>query len=103
MRCTLALIIAPLVIFPGHGASAQMTQDCLITIHFDGTCEAAGLHVSCGEIGPKLRQAGIPADAHIRFNPDSPVRYDAVSATVQSVADAGFTNVKIGFITVPAR
>ena len=103
MRCALALIIAPLVVFLGDGASAQTLQDCLIMIHFDGTCEAAGLHVSCSEIGPKLRQAGVPADAHIRFSPDSGVRYDAVSATLQSVAAAGFTNAKIGFITVPAR
>lgn len=31
-----------------------------INVASDGTCEAAGLHVSCSEIGPKLREAGIP-------------------------------------------
>ena len=103
MRRAPALVIALFVGWLSDVVSAQTIQDCLITIHFDGSCEAAGLHVSCKEIGPKLRQAGVPADAHIRFSPDSGVRYDAVSATLQSVAGAGFTNMKIGFITAPAR
>lgn len=100
MRRVPALVIAPLVILLGDAALTQTQQACLIVIHFDGTCEAAGLRESCSEIGPKLRRAGIPADAHIRFSPDDGVRYETVSATLQSVKDAGFTHMKIGFITV---
>ena len=101
MRHALATLVTLYVaLLASAVVPAQTKQDCLITIHFDGTCEAAGLHVPCSEIGPKLRQAGVPADAHIRFGPDSRVSYEAVSATLQSVTRAGFTNMKIGFITV---
>ncbi len=65
----------------------------------DGTCQAAGLKVPWREIGPKLRAAVIPPDAHIRFTGGRDFRYQVISATIQSVIHAGFANAKIGFIT----
>ena len=103
MRQASALLFALFVALQGEAVLAQTKLDCLITINADGTCAAADLHVPCREIGPRLRQAGIPANASIRFSGDRTVNYDVVSATIESVSRAGFTNMKIGFITEPAR
>jgi len=103
MRRSAALVAALLVVLLVDEARGEPTQNCLIKIHLDGTCEAAGLHVPCSEIGPELRRAGVPADANIRFGQDRSVGYDVVSATIRSVARAGFTNMKIGFITERAH
>jgi len=102
MRHSLALMGSLIVVFLVTAAPAQPKQDCLITIHSDGTCDAAGLHVRCSVIGPRLRQAGISTDAHIRFHA-SGANYALVSATVQSVTRAGFTTMKVGFITEPVH
>ena len=98
MRRAPVLLVALLVALLADAVPAQTKQDCLITINSDGTCDAAGLHVPCSEIGPKLRQAGIPADVHIRLGLDRTVKYDVVSATIQSVMNAGFMNLKMGSI-----
>ena len=103
MRRPLPSLVALLVVLMAGTVPAQTKQDCLITINSDGTCDAAGLHVPCGVIGPHLRQAGIAADAHIRFGLVSTANYGVISATIQSVTRAGFTNLKIGFITEPAH
>jgi biopolymer transport protein ExbD len=103
MHRAFALPFAILIALQGDAAPAQGKYDCLITINADGTCAAAGLHVPCREIGPKLRQAGIPPNAVIRFTADKNVNYEAVSATQESLSRAGFTNMKVGFITESVR
>lgn len=104
MHRALAILLALLVATRPDVVLAQTIVDVLITMKSDGTCQATGLKVPCREIGPKLRAAGIPRDAHIRFTGGTDVRYDVISATIQSVMHAGFTNTKIGFITTePAR
>jgi biopolymer transport protein ExbD len=99
MRHAQALLAALLAALLIDAVPAQTKKDCLITINSDGTCDAAGLHVPCSEIGPKLRHAGISSDTDIRLNLDSSVPYDAVSATIQSVSRAGL-NVKLGHVNV---
>src|ERR1700761_2773118 len=99
MRRAPALVVTLLVGLLSDAVIAQTKQDCLITINTDGTCDAAGLHVLCRDIGPELRKAGIPADAPIRFGLDRTVDYGVVSVAIQSVTHAGFTNSKVGFIT----
>jgi len=79
------------------------TRGISINVASDGTCEAAGLHVFCSEIGPKLREAGIPLDSWITFRGAATVNFDEMKPTMASLARAGFKNMKIGFITEPAR
>jgi hypothetical protein len=103
MHRAFVLLFALFVALQGNAVLAQTKRDCVITINADGSCSAAGLHVPCREIGPKLRQAGIPTTASIRFSIDHTVSYDVVSATIESVSRAGF-KLKIGFInTQPVR
>jgi hypothetical protein len=101
MHRAFALLFALLIASQGDAVVAQATYDCVITINADGTCAAAGLHVPCREIGPKLRQAGIPANANIGFSiqkaVDQAAAYRAVSATLESLKRAGFT-YKIGYV-----
>lgn len=73
-----------------------------IDVASDGSCDAAGLHVSCSDIGTKLREAGIPLDTWITFRGPATVSYDVMKPTIDSLARAGFKNMKIGFITEPA-
>ena len=82
---------------------AQTHTGISINVASDGTCEAAGLHVSCRDIGRKLREAGIPLDTWISFRGAVSVRYDAMKPTIDSLTSAGFKNIKIGFITEPAH
>jgi hypothetical protein len=102
MRRAAATLIALFAALLPDALPAQTKQECLITINSDGSCDAAGLHVPCREIGPKLREAGVPANALIRFRGDGTrgdptVSYDAVSAAIESVKHAGFT-FKMGYI-----
>lgn len=84
------------------GAVAQ-PKGVLITINSDGTCEAVGQRASCREIGAELQKAGIPSDTWIGFAGDT-IGDDALfAATLDSLSHAGFKNVKIGFLTQPAR
>jgi hypothetical protein len=99
MRNPLVFLVAVLFVCVANAAPAQTQQDCLITINSDGTCDAAGLHVPCSEIGPKLREAGISPDTHIRLSPVRTAPYAAVSATLQSVSRAGL-NLKLGSVNV---
>jgi hypothetical protein len=79
------------------------TQGISINVVSDGTCEAAGLHISCSEIGPKLRELGISLDTWITFRGAATVNLDEMKPTMASLARAGFKHIKIGFITEPAR
>ncbi len=82
---------------------AQTHTGISINVTSDGTCEAAGLHVSCSEIGTKLRGSGIPLDTRITFRGAATVSYDVMKPAIDSLARAGFKNMKIGFITEPTR
>ena len=95
-----ALLFALFVALRGDAVLAQTQQDCVITIHADGTCAAADLHALCREIGPKLHQAGISPTASIRFSIDHAANYDAVSAALESVQRAGLKMKKLGYINV---
>jgi biopolymer transport protein ExbD len=99
MRHAPALLACIPVALLARTVPAQSTQDCVITINADGTCDAAGLHVPCKEVGPKLREVGISSDTHIRLKLDRSVPYDVVSATLQSVSHAAL-NLKIGYVDV---
>jgi biopolymer transport protein ExbD len=94
-----ALFVCISVALLARTVPAQSTQDCTITINADGTCDAAGLHVPCNEVGPKLREAGISSATHIRLKLDRSVPYDVVRDTLQSVSHAGL-NLKIGYVNV---
>jgi biopolymer transport protein ExbD len=102
MRHFPTLLVALLAVSIADSVPAQTKQEFLITINSDGTCDAPGLHVACNKIGPKLRQAGIPADTHIRFGLDRDVKYEVVSAAIESVMNAGLTNVKLGSVNTRA-
>jgi biopolymer transport protein ExbD len=82
---------------------AETHRGVVIDVASDGTCQAAGLHVSCGDIGAKLRDAGIPLDTWITFSGAGTVSYDTMKSTIDSLARAGFRNMKIGFLTEPAH
>jgi hypothetical protein len=82
--------------------TAQTQRNCRIAIHSDGTCDAAGVHVPCSNIGPELRRAGVPLDVRVYFQPDKSANYAAVSAALESVTHAGFTNAKVGSVNVGA-
>jgi len=63
------LLILSAALGPG-AVPAQTKTPILITIGSDRTCLAAGLHVPCREVGPKLREASsvgaavCPEDEH---------------------------------------
>ena len=98
MRRAFALLSALFGTLRRKAVAAQPEQDCVVTVHADGTCEAAGLRVPCREIGPKLHEAGIPAAARIRFSFDRSANYDVVSAAFESVQRAGLKMKKLGYI-----
>ncbi len=100
MRRAGGIVVALLIALLADATPAQTIPECLVTIHPDGSCDAAALHVPCREIGPSLRRAGIPASTLIRFRLDGKVSYDVVSATLQSVTRAGLTFRKIGSVNV---
>jgi len=81
---------------------AQPHTGITIVVASDGTCQAAGLHVACRDIGARLREAGIPKDTWITFSGAATLRYDIVKPMSDSLTRAGFDHVKIGFITAPA-
>ena len=79
------------------------TQGISINVAADGTCKAVGLHVSCSDIGTKLREAGTPLDTWTTFRVTDIVNFDEMKPAMASLARAGFKNMKIGFITEPER
>ena len=102
MPSALAFLLALFVALAPEAVVAQTSKPVLITIKSDGSCHALGVTAPCSEIGSKLREAGIPSDARIRFTGDTDVSYGVVRASIDSVAHAGYSNMMIGFITTPA-
>jgi len=100
MRRAFARLFALLGTLGRKALPAQTEQDCVITVHADGTCEAAGLRVPCREIGAKLQEAGIPAASRVRFSFDRDANYDAVSAAFESVQRSGLKMKKLGYVNV---
>jgi hypothetical protein len=96
------LLVLPVALGPSV-IPAQTKTTIRITIGSDGTCLAAGLHVPCRDVGAKLREVGVPADAYIQFSGDGEAGQDVIRATMDSVTAAGYEITKIGFITVPRR
>ena len=101
MRRALVLFSVLIVALPPEAAFAQTSKPVLITIKSDGTCRAIRLTVPCREVGAKLREAGVASDTRIRFTGDPGVSFDVVKSSMDSVAQAGFWNTMIGFITTP--
>jgi biopolymer transport protein ExbD len=69
----------------------------------DGICKAAGLTAHCRDIGAKLHKAGVPSDTWISLRGDGTPNYKVMKSATDSLARAGFSNMKIGFITEPVH
>ncbi len=93
-----AFLLAALVALESNSVPAQTKTTVLIHIASE-TCMVADLHVSCREVGAKLRELGIPTNADIQFSPDTYVSYDVIRAMMDSLQRAGFKVEKVGFIT----
>ena len=102
MPSALAVLLALLVALAPEAVVAQTSEPVLITIKSDGSCHAIGVTAPCREIGSKLREAGIPSDTRIRFTGGADLSYGVIKASMDSVAQAGYRNTMIGFITTPA-
>ena len=83
--------------------SAQTHAGITVEVASDGTCDAIGLHSACRAIGAKLREAGIPPETWITFHGDATLKYELMEETIDSLARAGFKNLKTGFLTEPAH
>jgi len=82
------------------GAAASQTESDL-QIHISGqqTCVVGALDVPCDTVGARLRDQGTPRDAHIQLIPGTESSYQAISAALTSLRDAGF-QLKLGYINV---
>ena len=94
-----------LFVLLGAAADVAVAQPkgVLITINSDGTCEAVGVRVDCRGIGEKLQKAGVPTDTWIGFTGDIMGSHALFTATLDALSQAGYRNIKVGFITGPAR
>jgi hypothetical protein len=102
MHRALPLLLVLVAALLPDAVAAQTKPTVWITIASDGSCLASGEHVSCREIGAKLRAAGVPLDAYIQFTGDSYVSSPLLGA-MDSLKAAGYKITKIGFITGPRR
>jgi hypothetical protein len=93
-----AFLLAALVTLGSSSLPAQTKTDVDIRIVGE-SCLIGGLDVPCGDVGAKLRELGTPADAHIHLIADPKAKYEAVSAAIASLRDAGFPP-KMGYINV---
>lgn len=77
--------------------SGQTRSDVTIHISARQTCLVGSLDVPCSDVGAKMRDQGIPLDAHIHLIPAAGSNYQTVSAALKSLLDAGF-RFKVGYI-----
>jgi hypothetical protein len=99
---SLVLVLA-LASQPGDLPAQDRAGVIVVRVASDGTCEAAGLRGPCGEVGSKLRAAGIPPDMWFTFDSADPLNYAALRTAGDSLARAGYNNMKIGFIAAPTH
>jgi biopolymer transport protein ExbD len=66
------------------------------------TCLVGSLDVPCSDVGAKMRDQGIPLDAHIHLVADKDASYHTISAALVSLRDAGF-RLKLGYIDANDR
>jgi biopolymer transport protein ExbD len=82
----------------GMGAAwSQPPSDVTIHVLARQTCLVGSLDVPCPDVGAKLRDRGISLDANIHVIADKHARYQAVSAALASLRDAGF-RLKMGYV-----
>ena len=96
-----AFLLTALVALRSDSVPAQANNHVLIRMASDDTCVVADRHVSCREVGAKLRELGIPSDADIQFGIDGYRSYEAIRAMMDSLRRSGYKVDKIGFITKP--
>lgn len=97
MRQALALLLTALVTLESSLLPAQ-TEKTYVLVAAE-TCKIGNLSVPCSDVGAKLRELGTPLDADIHLRADPKAKYEAVSAAIASLRDAGF-KLKMGYINV---
>ena len=85
------------------GASfGQSKSDVTIHISARQTCLVGTLDVPCSDVGAKMRAQGIPLDADIHLVGRKDSSYQAISAALASLRDAGF-RLQVGYIDANDR
>ena len=97
MRQAPAFLLTALVALGSNSAPGSDTA-VLIRMASEDTCVVAEVHVSCREVGAKMRELGIPAGTHVRCDVDHH-SYEAVRTMVESLQRAGY---KLGKVAVKA-
>lgn|ERR1700722_5886898 len=100
MRQRRVFILASLVTLGSNAlvAETQILMDLRITEI--GTCLIGNLDIPCSEVGEKLREMGIPHDAHIQLSVDPHASYYAVSVALEGLRHTG---LKLGYVNVQAQ
>jgi biopolymer transport protein ExbD len=101
MRQAPALFLTALVALGCDSVPAQTNTTVLVRMVSEDTCLVAELHVSCRELGAKMRELGIPSNAAIQFGADGYRSYEAIRVMMDSIRRAGYKVDKVGFITGP--
>jgi biopolymer transport protein ExbD len=97
-----SFLLTALVVLGSASVLAQTNNRVLIRMASDHICVVAEVHVSCRDIGAKLRKLGIPSDADIQFGIDGYRSYEAIRTMMDSLRGAGYKVDKVGFITKPS-
>jgi biopolymer transport protein ExbD len=96
-----ALLLTALVALGSDSVPAQTNTTVLVRMASEDTCLVAAVHVSCRELGAKMRELGIPLNAQIQFGIDGYRSYEAIRVMMDSIRRAGYKVDKVGFLTEP--
>jgi hypothetical protein len=102
MRQMSSLLLVAAMTFGVDATFGQSNSDVTIQISARQTCLVGSLDVPCSDVGAKMRDQGIPLDAHIHLVAGKDSSYQAISAALVSLRDAGF-RLKLGYINANDR
>jgi biopolymer transport protein ExbD len=81
------------------GARGQSASEVTVRVSARQTCLVGSIDLPCHDVGAKLREQGTSLNADIHVIADPHARYQAVSAALKSLRDAGF-RLKVGYVIV---
>ena len=99
MRQMSGVLLVAATTIAAAAAFGQADSDLAVHISAQQTCVVGTLEVPCNAVGAKLLDQGTPRDAHIHLLSGTDSSYEAISAALTSLRDAGFT-LKVGYVNV---